>query len=104
VSPDQKTLYFMDNTLSFSSFRHGHDTNLKPLKRMQVFPRALVNRLRTMTLDSVRAALDVNDDTGLAPLLDDEAVRAIVARNKHVLEHIDGLIAKFGEDAVLALP
>src|SRR5262249_34340314 len=58
VSPDQKTLYFMDNTLSFSKFRHGHETNLKPLLRMQVFPRGLIARLRRLTIEELRAALD----------------------------------------------
>jgi hypothetical protein len=105
VSPDQKTLYFMDNTLSFSKFRHGHDTNVKPLLAMQVFPKQLVARLRTLTRQEVQAALDLgNDDSGLGPLLDDERIRAILARRDHVLEHIDRLIGVYGEDAVLALP
>lgn len=105
VSPDQKTLYFMDNTLSFSRFRHGHDTNWKPFRRMQVFPRGLVQRLRGMTRESLRIALDLgNDDSELAPLLDEEEVDAIVARKNHMLDHIDKMIDKYGEEAVLALP
>lgn len=105
VSPDRQTLYFMDNTLSFSSFRHGHDTNIKPFRRMQVFPRALIKRLRGMTLEAVRAALDLGDDPSeLGPLLDDEEVRAILARTKHALDHVDDMIEKYGEEAVLALP
>jgi hypothetical protein len=105
VSPDRATLYFMDNSLSFGKVTHGHESNLKPLLRMQVFPRGLIHKLRGMTLDSVRAALMLGDDPiGLGPLLDDEEVRAIIARRDHVLAHIDRLIAQFGEEAVLALP
>ena len=105
VSPDYSTLYFMDNTLAFSKFTHGHDSNLKPLLRMQRFPRALVAKLRTMTLQQVTAALSLGSDPiGLGPLLTDEELRAIIARKDHVLEHIDRLIAQFGEDAVLAFP
>lgn len=105
VSPDRKTLYFMDNTLAFSRFLHGHENNLRPLMRMQVFPRGLVHRLRELTLESVRQALELGDDPiGLGPLLDDEEIRAIIARRDHVLHHIDRLIARFGEEAVLALP
>jgi len=105
VSPDYSTLYFMDNSLSFSKFTHGHDSNLKPLLRMQRFPRALVARLRTLTVQQIKAALSLGDDPiGLGPLLGDEEVRAIIARKDHVLEHIDQLIAEFGEDAVLAFP
>ncbi len=105
VPPDRSTLYFMDNSLSFSKAQYGHDSNLKPLLRMQVFPRALVKKLRELTLDSVRTALSLGDDSiGLGPLLTDEETRAIIARKNHALEHIDRLIAQFGEDAVLALP
>jgi hypothetical protein len=105
ISPDGKTLYFMDNTLSFSKFQHGHDNNLRPLLRMQVFPRGLIERMRGLTLEAVRAALSLADDpVGLGPLLTDEEIRAILVRRDHVLEHVDRLIAQFGEDAVLALP
>jgi hypothetical protein len=105
VSPDRTTLYFMDNTLSFSKFHHGHDGNLRPLLKMQVFPRGLVRRVRELTLESVRKALELDDDpVGLGPLLSDEEIRAIIARRDHMVEHIDRLIAQFGEEAVLALP
>lgn len=105
VSPDVSILYFMDNSFSFSRFTHGHDSNLKPLLRIQVFPRGLVKKLRQLTLEQVTKALAVEDNSiGLAPLLTGEELRAIIARKNHVLEHIDRLIAQFGEDAVLALP
>jgi hypothetical protein len=104
ISPDGTTLYFMDNTLSFSKFTHGHESNLKPLLRMQRFPRALIARLRTLTLAQVTAALKMKDDAGLGPLLTDEELRAIIARKDHVLQHVDQLIKELGEDAVLSLP
>lgn len=105
VSPDQSTLYFMDNSLSFSRFPHGHENNLKPFLRMQVFPRALVKKLRELTLASVQAALSLGEDAaGMSPLLTPEETRAILARRDNVLAHIDRLIAQHGEEAVLALP
>jgi hypothetical protein len=105
ASPDGKTLYFMDNTLAFSKFKHGHDSNLKPLERMQVFPRGLVERLRTLTLEQVQQALALDGElASIGPLLGDEEVRAIISRRNHVLERVDALIAEFGEDQVLALP
>src|SRR6185503_3256520 len=57
ISPDKTTLYFMDNTLSFSRATHGHDMNLRPLLRMQVFPRGVIRKLRELTLESVTKAL-----------------------------------------------
>jgi hypothetical protein len=105
ISPDLTTLYFMDNSLSFSKFKHGHDSNLRPLQRMQVFPRDLVRRLRELTLEQITKTLTLPDDTvGLGPLINDEELRAIISRRDNVLAHIDRLIAEHGEDAVLALP
>jgi hypothetical protein len=105
ASPDQKTLYFMDNTLSFSQFTWGHDNNVRPMRRIQKFPRGLMKRVRAMTRESIEAALDLRgQDAGLGPLLEPEEITAILARRDHVLEYVDALIAQFGEDAVLALP
>jgi hypothetical protein len=103
ASADNKTLYFMDNTLSFSTFTLGHDANLAPLRRMQVFPRALVARLRTLTYDIVAHAIDIGDDP-LGPLLQPAEIHALLARRDHLLRFIDDQIAELGEKAVLALP
>ena len=100
---DHQTLYFMDNTLSFSIFTLGHETNLTPLHRIQVFPRKLVERLRTLTFASLTKALDIGDDS-LAPLLQPAEVRALLARRDHLLQYVDALVAELGENAVLALP
>ena len=102
-SLDNRTLYFMDNTLAFSTFTLGHETNLAPLRRMEVFPRGLVARLRALTYDTVAAAIDVGDDP-LGPLLSPAEIRALLARRDHVLRFIDDEIAELGEKAVLALP
>ncbi|HSD88608.1 MAG TPA: hypothetical protein VLB44_13865 [Kofleriaceae bacterium] len=104
-SPDQKILYFMDNALSFSVFSWGHDNNLGPLRRIQKFPRGLIQRLRGLTLEMLDTTLDdTGQDAGMGPLLEPEQVAAILARRDHVIEYVDRLIAQFGEDAVLSLP
>lgn len=102
-SPDKQTLYFMDNTLSFSQFTFGHKTNLDPLFRIEVFPKTLVTRLRALTADSIEASLDVGGDP-LGPLLSGPEITALLARRDHLLSYIDGLIAQYGEANVLALP
>lgn len=102
-SPDDRILYFMDNTMAFSRFTRGHTTNLSRLHRIQVFPRGLIGRLRWLTAEAVAAALG-GDDAVLGPLLSEAEIHAMLSRRDHVLEYVDGLIAELGEDAVLALP
>lgn len=102
-SPDRRTLYFMDNTLSFSQFTFGHKNNLDPLFRIEVFSRQLVDRLRALTPETIEDVLDVDDDA-LAPLLTPAEIDAIIARRDHIVQYIDGLIAQYGEADVLALP
>jgi len=102
-SLDGRTLYFMDNTLAFSTYTLGHATNLSKLNRIQVFPRVLVGKLRGLTVEAISAALG-GEDSLLGPLLTDGEIQAIIARRDHLLEYIDRLIAELGEDAVLALP
>jgi hypothetical protein len=103
-SPDGKVLFFMDNTLSFSPYSLGHQPNLGALYRVQVFPRGLVAKMRALTQDQVTAAITTGDDGDLAPLLNQNELKAIIGRRDHILEYIDKLIAKYGEDAVLAYP
>lgn len=104
VSLDGKTFYFMDNTLAFSPYTLGHETNLRPLQRCQVFSKSLVAKVRALTYDAIAQALAGNDPGGLAPLLTPIEIRAILARRDHVVGYIDALIAQFGESKVLALP
>ncbi len=102
-SPDQHVLFFMDNTLSFTNFSFGHQSNLIPLQRISKFSKTLVTRLRTLTYASIMQALAVPDDP-LAPLLEPAEIRALLARRDHLLGYIDALSAELGENAVLSLP
>lgn len=101
-SPDDRILYFMDNTLAFSQYTLGHTANLSRLYRIQVFPRGLIGRLRTLSAEAVASAL-AHDDV-LGPLLGEAEIRAVMSRRDHLVEYVDRLIADLGEDAVLALP
>jgi hypothetical protein len=105
ASPDQRVLYFMDNAIAFSKYTQGHEMNLAPFRRIQKFSRGLIQRLRALDVESVTAALDdTGQDAGLGPLLDAEQISAIIARRDYVIRYVDGLIAQYGEDAVLAFP
>ena len=106
MSPDGQTLFFMDNTMSFGNLAFGHQSNLLAMRRIQVFPKALVARLRALTLEQIETALTVPeaDAHRLAPLIHPQEMRAILVRRDNLLRYIDQLIDQYGEDAVLALP
>ena len=101
-TPDQRTLYFMDNTLSFSQYAIGHAADLTRLYRIQVFPRGLIGKVRGLTAETIARALGGDDLLG--PLVSEAEIRAMLSRRDHLLEYVDRLIADLGEDAVLALP
>ena len=104
TSPDGGTLYFMDNTMSFTNLAFGGEQNLTAFRKIQVFPRKLVQRIRALTPDMLDRALAIDPDHGLGPLLTDVQKQAILARRDNMLRHIDRLILEHGADAVLALP
>jgi len=104
MSPDGKLLYFMDNTLSFSLAKYGHEANVDAMRRIQVFPRKFVQRLRGLTHQALVEALAMDPESTLAPLLRPIETRAVIARRDNMLRYIDQLIERFGEDAVLAFP
>ena len=100
MSPDGKTLYFMDNSMSFST--HTHGVTLNALRRIQRFPRALIGRMRGLTREAIEKV--VADGDVLGRLLQDPEIDAILVRRDNILEYVDHLIAKYGEDEVLAFP
>jgi hypothetical protein len=101
-SPDGHILYFMDNTLSFSSYGNGRTKSHLYLHRVEKFSRRLVGRLRRLRKREVVRALA--DDGPLGPLVTDQEIRAVMSRRDAALAYIDGLIAEHGADQVLVFP
>jgi hypothetical protein len=102
-SLDQTVLVFLDNTLAFGNDPNGHSRVRTYLKRSQRFSRKLVEHLRALD----EAALDRAVTTDIEPftlLLEKAEIHAIIQRRGLALSYIDELIAKHGEDAVLAFP
>ncbi len=105
TSPDGKVFYIMDNTMSFSTARIGHEMNAGILRRIQVFPRGLVQRIRALTEHALAEALQGGGgETRLGALLEPEEIRAVIHRRDHMMKYIDQLVAVHGERAVLAFP
>jgi hypothetical protein len=103
VSPDGTKLYFMDNTLAFGDDPNGHRKSRTYLERSQAFSRRLVARLRALTEDEVRAALEP-DRGPYEELLGDAEIEALMGRRDTALAYIDDLIEEHGEEAVLVFP
>jgi len=105
TSPDDRILYIMDNTMSFTTARYGNEMSLSMLHRVQVFPRGLVHRIRALTEEQLAEALEGGaGDTRLGRLLEPQEIHAVIARRDNLLKYIDQLIAAHGEAAVLAFP
>jgi hypothetical protein len=104
MSPDGARLFFMDNTMSFSKAQFGHEINVLAMRRIQMYPKKLVEKLRALTIEDIERVLEMPPDSKLAPLLKPLEVKAIIARRDNMLRWIDGLIARHGEQAVLAFP
>jgi hypothetical protein len=104
MSPDGKLLYFMDNSMSFSLAKFGHEINAGAMRRIQMFPRGLVKRMRELTYEELVATLATSSDSKLGQLINPAEIRAIIARRESMMRYIDQLIARYGEDAVLAFP
>lgn len=104
MSPDGKTLYFMDNTMSFSKALFGHEINVLAMRRIQIYPKQLVEKMRAMTAEDIERVLQMPPESKLAPLLKPFEVKAILARRDNMMKWIDGLIARYGEQQVLGFP
>ena len=103
IAPGGKQLFFMDNTFSFTNDPYGHRKGQNYLKRVEVFSRDLVGRLRAMTEDDLRRIME----PGPGPfeyLLTDREIEATLGRRDWALAYIDRLVEQHGEDAVLAFP
>lgn len=71
------------------------------IRRVRVFSRSTINAIRWMELEAAR---DILLPPGSVFADEDERFELFCQRRQWLLEYIDGLIATYGEDAVLALP
>lgn len=102
----QNTLYtkdwrcvLIDHSRSFlkgpeysAQLLYGKNAKKRPLLFRRL-PRAFVDRIRALTLETVRAAVGL--------YLDDEAVQAVLARKDLVLREVEDRIRELGEGQVL---
>jgi hypothetical protein len=103
ASADGRSLYFMDNAMSFGSEPLGTEKTLTYLLRVQKFSRSLAISLRHLDVRDVRAAM-TTDSGPYERLLTDEEIVAIMDRRDVLVAYMDDTVKKYGEDAVMVFP
>jgi hypothetical protein len=103
-SPDGRFLYFMDNTWSFYPIppRGGWGAR-STFDQVQRFSRRLARRLRALTEARVREAFAA-ERHAVWPLLTEPELQALLARRAYALEHVTGVVARFGWERTMVFP
>jgi hypothetical protein len=101
ASPDGRTLFFMDNTLSFGSTLEGAKTRAY-LEKTQKLSRSLVRRVRDLDEATLRRVMGAAGP--YERVLGDEEIVAVLHRRERFLEYVEALVAAHGEGAVLFYP
>ncbi len=98
-------MLFMDNGASFSAIHDGLGARpadqARRLAAMGRFSRSLIDRLRALTAQSIRAAMS---DDPLGPCLSDAQINAVLTRRDLVLARVAEALRSHGERDVLAFP
>ena len=102
-SPDGRSLYFMDNTLSFGPIPEGSTKVRAYLEKVQKFSRGLARRVRALDEAAVREAM--TRDGGPYPrLLSDEEIAGVLYRRDALLAYWAELEARHGAAQVFVYP
>jgi hypothetical protein len=102
ASPDGRTLYFMDNTLSFG-VGEGSAKTRSYLEKVQKFSRALARRVRDLDEAHVREVM-TRETAPYDRLLSDGEIDAVMNRRDQLLSYWDTLVAAHGEKQVFVYP
>jgi hypothetical protein len=98
VRGDGGALVYLDNGAGFTAGPRARiplmDARLHTLQR---FDRAIIERIRG--LDRIRLEARMADDP-LAPILNERQLEHLEERRRHLLEHVEATVERFGEEAV----
>ena len=95
-------LVFLDNNLAFDAKIDAARTRKRAqvLARVERFSRTLIVAVRALGRGALIGL--IGDDAHGAPLLTDAQLDAVLTRRTELLAHVDRLIARYGEERVLA--
>ena len=92
-------LIYLDNGAGFWLGEQRLGLMEARLKAVQRFRRSTIEAVRKLDIDRLAARLRADP---LAPVLNEKQLGGVAERRRAVLQHVDALIARFGEDRVLA--
>lgn len=92
-------LMFLDNAAGFVLRRERVPIMDRRLAEVQRFRRRTVEALRQLDVDRLQRRLE---DDPLAPTLDETQLANLEARRQYVLDHVDALVERYGEERVYA--
>ncbi|GAC1393414.1 MAG: hypothetical protein NVSMB47_00690 [Polyangiales bacterium] len=95
-------LVFLDNNLAFDAKIDAARTRKRAqvLARAERFSRTLIVAVRALGREALTGL--IGQDAHGAPLLTDAQLDAVLTRRTELLAHVDRLIARYGEERVLA--
>ena len=102
-SDDRQTLYFMDNTSSFSGGPEGSFKARTYLRKVRRFSRSLHLALRSLGREAITEAM-TRDAAPFAALLEPDEIENLVGRRDYLLHYIAKLIDRHGASEVLVFP
>lgn len=92
-------LMFLDNAAAFTLGRARIPLMDRRLHQVQRFRRETIDAVRDLDVEAFQARLAADP---LAPTLSERQLANLEVRRRHLLEHVDGLVERHGEDAVYA--
>lgn len=99
-------LYIRDQDFAFARLSTAQQERLlAPLTHSERFSRSLIQRVRNLTRERFEREL-AQDPIFLRqpPRIEEPVMAAVFERRDKLLAHVDGLVAKHGQDAVLLFP
>jgi hypothetical protein len=103
ASPDGRTLFFMDNTLSFGAGAEGSPKVRAYLEKCQKFSRALARRVKQLDAGVLREAM-TRDTAPYDRLLSDAEIAGVLYRRDQLLAYWDSLVEAHGAAQVFVYP
>ncbi|MBU1220625.1 hypothetical protein KKF34_00860 [Myxococcota bacterium] len=103
ASPSGRRLYFMDNTLAFGKYEHGHPNVKLYLNLVRRFSLSLILKLKTLSVKSIKKELAAEKSAPWS-ILTDEEIGNVIKRRDYLMNYIVRTVAGFGWSKTVIFP